>query len=101
MDHFRFTLFNAITLLILALTAAMAVHLIRARNAGQWPLAYYPVTAGFALGFPYSLNLLWVGAGLVLGVTLRAGWLPWKLRWLELPVLAYFAWRCVALLMMW
>jgi hypothetical protein len=101
MENFRFTLFNGITLFILALTIAIAIHRIRARKAGNWPLAYYVVALGFAFGFPYSLNLACVFAGLALALAIRLGFLPWAARWAELAIWAYVLARCMALLLMW
>ena len=63
MENFRFTLFNGITLFIMAASAGVAALRIARRDRSKWPLAYYPVLLGYALGFKYSLNPWVVGGG--------------------------------------
>lgn len=102
MESFRFTLFNSLTLFIMALTLAMALVRARAPATANWPLAYYPVILGFAIGFRYSLSLWWVAAGIACAVLVRAA--PRTrpaARVAEFGVLAYVFARSVALLLMW
>ena len=101
MENFRFTLFNGITLFIMAATAGIAAIRIAGRNRSRWPLAYYPVLLGYALGFKYSLNPGWVAAGAALTLMVRAGVQPLAARIAEYAVLAYVFWRALGLLLLW
>lgn len=99
MENVRFTLFNGITLLVMALTAAMAVA--RIRKGPVWPAAYYLAIAGYAIAFPHSLNLYMVLAGIVCALLLRYGVLGRVPLLGEFGVLAYVLGRSAALVMMW
>jgi dolichyl-phosphate-mannose--protein O-mannosyl transferase len=102
MENFRFTLFNDLTLLILALTLAMAVVRAKAPPTANWPLTYYAVLLGFALGFPYSFNLWAVVGGIVSALLVRlAPQARPAARIAEFAALAYVFGRSVALLLMW
>ncbi len=102
---FRLTLFNGITLFVLALTLAAIFARFRLRLTSNWFLVYYAVVLGYAKGFEGSFSLLWVVAGIVLAALLRLGALKQTpllaVRALELAILGYFLSRCVALLLMW
>lgn len=100
MGLFRFTLFNGITLFVLALTLVLAWR----RFAGKpvnWPLAYYAAVAGYTIAFSYSLNPYWVAFGAACAVAIRFGFQAARLRFVELAPLGYVAWRCVGLVLMW
>jgi hypothetical protein len=101
MEYFRFTLFNSITLLMMALTAVVAVHRFRGRHSSNWPLVYYAVLLGYTFGFEGGLRPEMVLAGLGCAVSIRFGFF-WKVvRVGELVVLGYVLWRCLGLIMMW
>lgn len=101
MENFRFTLFNGITIFIMAATLGVAALRAAGRAGSKWPLAYYPVLLAYAAGFPYGVNLLWAAAGLALSLMVRFGVFAWAARLAELVVLAYVFLRGLALLMMW
>ena len=101
MEYFRFTLFNSITLLIMALTIAAAAHRFLGRHTSNWPLVYYAVILGYTFGFEGSLHPAWVVVGLAGGLLVRFGFF-WKVaRFAELVVFGYVLWRCLGLLLMW
>jgi hypothetical protein len=102
MENFRFTLFNALTLLLMVLTAGMALARAKASPKANWPLAYYALAMAFALSLRYSLNPWFVAAGAVCSLMVRAGHgaAP-AARAAEFAVLAYVFARSVALLLMW
>jgi hypothetical protein len=52
-------------------------------------------------GFSGGLNPYWVAAGVACAVAIRLGFHPRQVRWVEAIPLAYVAWRCVGLLLMW
>ncbi len=101
MGHYPFTLFNGITLLVLALTLALAWRRWRGSPASNWPLAGYALIAGYTLGFSGGLNPYWVTAGVACALAIRLGFFPRRVRWVEAIPLGYVAWRCVGLLLMW
>ena len=86
----------------MGLTLSMAAVRARVRPEANWPLAYYAVVAGFAVGFAYSLSWWGVGAGVLCAALAR--WAPGArrvARVAEFAVLAYVFARCVGLLLMW
>jgi hypothetical protein len=102
MENFRFTLFNTLTLLVMALTVAMAVVRARTRPEAAWPSLYYAAVAAYALAFRYSLNLWLLAAGILAAALLRfAPRVRPYARVAEFAVLAYVFIRSAALLMMW
>jgi len=101
MGHYPFTLFNAITAPVLALTLILVWRRFRGALAANWPLACYAAMAAYTLGFSGGLNPYWVTAGVACGVAIRFGFYPMVVRWVEAIPLAYVAWRCVGLLLMW
>ena len=100
MGHYPFTLFNGITVFVLALTLLLLWRRFRGSPA-NWPLVYYAAVTGYTFGFSGGLNPYWVAAGVACGVAIRFGFHPRRLRWAEAIPLAYVAWRCVGLLLMW
>ena len=101
MGHYPFTLFNAITAVILILTLLVAWRRFRGALASNWPLAYYLLLIAFTFTFSYGLNPYWVAAGVACGLAIRLGFRPSRLRFVELIPLAYVAWRSVGLILMW
>lgn len=101
MGHYPFTMFNAVTALVLALALLLAWRRFRGSQAANWPLLGYAAMAVYTIAFSGSLNPYGVAAGVVCAVAIRFGFYPTHLRWLDAIVLAYIAYRCLALLLMW
>jgi hypothetical protein len=101
MGHYPFTLFNGATVLVLAMAVAIAWRRWRGSLAANWPLACYALIAGYTFGFSGGLNPYWVAAGAACAVAVRLGFYPRQARLVEAIPLAYVAWRCVGLLLMW
>lgn len=103
--YFRFTLFNSITLLIMALTVFMIYARFRFRLENTWLLLFYAAIIGYWKGFAGSLNTYWVLAGLGSGLLLRFEFLGGSplmaVRVVELGFLGYVLWRCAGLLLLW
>lgn len=101
----KLTLFNSITLFVMALTVWTAYARFRFRLASNWFALYYAVMAGFWLGFDGSLNNWWLGAGALSAVLLRADFLrgiPLQVvRAAELAFFGYVLWRGLGLLLLW
>ena len=101
MENFRFTLFNSITLFLLALTTVTAIRRFRPDSGGNWPLVYWAIALAYTFGFSYGLHPAWVGPGTLCAILIRFGVWPSLLRWVELAALAYVAWRSVGLILLW
>jgi len=101
MGHYPFTLFNAITLLVLLLTLFLAWTRLRGLYSSNWPLVYYAAVVAYTVGFSGGLNRYWVAAGVACGLAIRCGFYPSRIFLLELVSLAYIAWRSVGLILMW
>jgi hypothetical protein len=101
MGHYPFTLFNAITAFVLALTVMLMWRRVRGAPAANWPLVCYAVMVAYTICFSGGLNPYWVAAGVACGLAIRLGFHPSRLRWAEAIPLGYVAWRCLALLLMW
>ena len=101
MEHFRFTLFNCVTLFILAWTLVLLWWRFAGKLSANWPLAYYAVLMGYTVGFSGGLNPYWVGAGIACALAIRFGFYPARVRLAELIPLGYVAWRSVGLILMW
>jgi hypothetical protein len=99
--HYPFTLFNCITAAVLIATLLMFRHRFAGDFRANWPLGYYAAVGSYSAGFAGSLNPFWVAAGAACAVVIRLGVYPRGVRFAELLPLAYVAWRCVALLLMW
>jgi hypothetical protein len=99
------TLFNSITLFVMALTLWTAYARFRFRLASNWFGAYYAVLGGFWLGFDGSLNTWWLGLGALSALLLRADFLRGApllaVRAAELAFFAYVLWRGLALFLLW
>lgn len=102
--YFQFTLFNAITLLILLATLWTAYARLRARPDSIWFLAYYALVAVYWYAFEGALGTYWMIFGLAVALVLRfefTGGMALKLvRTAEYVFLGYVAWRAIALLLM-
>lgn len=102
---FRFTLFNAITLFILAITLAAAGARFRARFQSRWFAAYYLVVLAYAKAFAYSLNAYWILVGVACAVVLRFGprnaGVQLPARALESAVFVYVVVRSAGLITGW
>jgi len=101
MGHYPFTLFNAITVFVMALSLLLVCQRFRGALTANWPLVCYAFISAYTLGFSGGLNRYWVAAGAGCGVAIRAGFHPRQVRWVEAIPLGYVAWRCVELLLMW
>jgi hypothetical protein len=101
MGHYPFTLFNGITVFVLALVPILIWGRFRGPLAANWPLVCYAIIAGYAAGFSGGLNRYWVAAGVACAVAIRVGFYARQVRWVEAIPLGYVAWRCVGLLLMW
>ena len=101
MEHFRFTLFNGLTLFILALAILIAWRRFAGALASNWPLAGWAAIVGYTIAFSGGLNPYWVAAGVICALAIRFGFHPARVRWLELLPLAYTVWRCIGLVLLW
>jgi hypothetical protein len=101
MGHYPFTLFNGITVFVLALALLLVWRRFRGALEANWPLVCYAAIAGYMIGFSSGLNPYWVGAGVACAVAIRLGFYPRQVRWVEAIALGYVAWRCVGLVLMW
>lgn len=103
--YFRFTLFNNLTLALMALTIWMAVARFTMRQESNWPLVYYFLLAVYWKAFEGGLNGYWVLAGVACGLLLRFEFLGGPVlkmvRGAELAVFAYVLWRSTGLLLGW
>ncbi len=68
---FRFTLFNDLTLVLMALTIWVGVARFAARLESNWFLIYYALLVAYWKVFEGSLNTYWVLAGVACGLLLR------------------------------
>ncbi len=101
----RLTLFNSITLFIMAATLWMAWARFRFRLGGAWFALYYLLILGFWVGFDGSLNTWWVGFGVAAALLLRSGVVRGTfrrgVRAAELAFFGYVLWRGLGLLLLW
>jgi hypothetical protein len=101
MEYFRFTLFNDITLLLMALTALVPVARFRGDPRTNWAFGYYALVLGYTLGFKHGLNLRLVLAGVACALLIRFTARARQVRWIELAVLAGIFWRFLGLILLW
>ena len=103
--YLRFTLFNAITLLIAALTVFTIVQRLRTSRASNWALIYFALLLVYAQVFRYSLNWYGILAGIACALLLRfevpGAKAEKALRAAEFAVLCYVLVRCAGLILMW
>ncbi len=103
--YFRLTLFNAVTLFLLALTIFVAIARFRSRPENTWFLLYYVLVLAYWRAFTGSLSMYGVAAGVACGIALKFEFLGGAfltfVRVVELFFFGYVVWRCLALLLMW
>jgi hypothetical protein len=103
--YFQITLFNIITLLLMAATLLVAAKRLSSAVDSNWPMAYYGALMAYWRGYAYTLDAYWVLGGLLCGLLLRfeflGGAVEKLIRSLELIVFIYVAWRCVKLILRW
>ena len=102
---FNLTPFNFITAALLGLTLWVAVSRYTSKLESNWPLFYYLFMVGHLKAFEGGLDPYMVYVGVVSALFLRfefmGGWFLKIVRATELFILAYVAYRCLALIMMW
>ncbi len=103
--YFRFTLFNGVTLFVIALTATMVLVRFRFAMDATWPLVYYALLFGYAEAFEGSLSCYWILAGLAFGLLLRFEFMGSAVTKIvlagELIVFGYVIIRGLQLLFLW
>jgi hypothetical protein len=101
--YFQITLFNSVTLLLMAATLLIAVKRFSGRVDGNWPLTYYGLLLAYWRGNAYTLDDYWVLSGVLCGLLLRfeflGGAVEKLIRLFELLVFLYVAVRCVKLIL--
>jgi len=101
MGHYPFTLFNGLTVLVLAFTVLVVWARFRGAFSANWPLLCYAAIVAYTIEFSGGLNPYLVAAGAACGLAIRLGFHARRMRWVEVVALGYAAWRCVGLLLMW
>ena len=103
--YFQITLFNVVTLFLMAATLAVTVKRLIAAVDTNWPLAYYGLLLTYWRGYMYTLDNYWVIGGVLCGLLLRfeflGGAIEKIIRGLELLVFGYVVWSCVRLILQW
>jgi hypothetical protein len=103
--YFQITLFNVITLMLMAATVLVAARRFGARVDSNWPLAYYGVLVAYWRGYAYTLDTYWVLGGLLCGLILRfeflGGAVEKLIRALEILVFGYVIFCGVKLILRW
>jgi hypothetical protein len=103
--YFQITLFNIVTLLLMAATLLVAAKRLSSAVDSNWPMVYYGVLMAYWRGYAYTLDNYWVLGGLLCGLLLRFEFLGGAaeklIRALEVIVFAYVALRCVKLILRW
>lgn len=102
--YFRFTLFNAITLMVLVATLAMAYERLRGRLKTPLLIGYYAFIALYWFAFNGAIGTLWLVFGLLVAAVLRIQVLRGSMLRAaqigEYVFLAYVLWRAAALILM-
>lgn len=103
--YFQITLFNIVTLFLMAATLIMVVKRFSLRVDSNLPLTYYGLLVAYWRGNAYTLDNYWVLGGLLCGLLLRfeflGGAVEKLIRVLEQLVLVYVVVRCVKLVLQW
>ena len=103
--YFQITLFNVVTLFLMAATLVITAKRLTASSDTNWPLAYYGLLLTYWRGYMYTLDNYWVIGGVLCGLVLRfeflGGTIEKIIRALELLVFGYIAWSCVRLILQW
>jgi hypothetical protein len=102
---FQITLFNVVTLFLMAATLLITVQRFSGRVDSNLPLTYYGLLLVYWRSNAYTLDNYWVLGGLLCGLLLRfeflGGALEKLIRSLELLVFLYVGVRCVKLVLQW
>jgi hypothetical protein len=103
--YFQITLFNVVTLFLMAATLVVTAKRLTAAVDTNWPLAYYGLLLTYWRGYMYTLDNYWVIGGVLCGLLLRfeflGGAMEKTIRALELLVFGYVVWSCVRLILQW
>jgi hypothetical protein len=103
--YFRLTLFNAVTLSLMALTVFMVYARFRYRLDANWPLLYYAIVVAYWQAFEGALNPYWGLTGLTSALLLRfeflGGFPLTVVRAIEILFFGYILWRGLGLLLLW
>jgi len=103
--YFQVTLFNVVTLFLMAATLVVAVKRFSARIDSNLPLTYYGLLIAYWRGNAYTLDNYWVLGGVLCGLLLRfeflGGAVEKLIRALELLVFVYVTLRCAKLILQW
>jgi len=103
--YFQITLFNVVTLFLIAATLVVTVKRLTASADSNWPLAYYGLLLTYWRGYMYTLDNYWVIGGVLCGLVLRfeflGGAIEKIIRALELLVFGYVVWSGVRLVLRW
>jgi hypothetical protein len=103
--YFQITLFNIVTLFLMAATLVVAARRFSASIESNWPLVYYGVLLAYWRGYAYTLDNYWVMGGLLCGLLLRFEFLGGAaeklIRVLEVLVFGYVIWHCIKLILRW
>ena len=103
--YIQITLFNIVTLFLMAATLFVAVKRFSARIDSNLPLSYYGLLLAYWRGNAYTLDNYWVLGGLLCGLLLRfeflGGAIEKLIRLLEQLVFLYVAVRCARLVLQW
>src|SRR5215470_1446965 len=101
--YFQITLFNIVTLLLMAATLLVGAMRFSTGAERNWPLAYYGVLLAYWRGYAYTLDTYWVMGGVICGLLLRFEFLGGAeeklIRAFEILVFLYVTWRCVKLIL--
>jgi hypothetical protein len=101
--YFQITLFNVVTLSLMAATLLIVLKRFSGPVDSNWPLAYYGLLLAYSRSHSYSLDDYWVFGGLLCGFLLRfeflGGAVEKLIRSCELLVFLYIAIRCVKLIL--
>jgi hypothetical protein len=101
--YFQITLFNVVTLFLMAVTVLIGAKRLSAAVDTNWPLAYYGLLLAYWRSYSYTMDNYWVLGGVLCGLLLRfeflGGAVEKMIRAIELLVFAYVALRCVQLVL--
>jgi len=103
--YFQITLFNVVTLFLMAATLLVAAKRLSSAVDSNWPIVYYGVLLAYWRSYAYTLDNYWVMGGLLCGLLLRfeflGGAVEKLIRALELLVFVYVTWCCIRLILRW
>jgi hypothetical protein len=103
--YFEITLFNVVTLMLMAATVLVAARRFTTRVDSNWPLTYYGVLLAYWRGYSYTLDTYRVLGGVLCGLILRfeflGGAVERLIRAFEFLVFGYVILCCVKLILRW